>query len=188
MKKEKKGNKNKQPKKPLSAIGKKVIEGQNNNNQSKNLKGNQINNFHTIGKDFYMAPQEINKIIQMVKRLNDGISIWIDANYNNPEISFYLKLTSENKNLIIKCFHNVDDAFNFIFKKNEYEDDIRFRAIFILISGRLYPEYQQKLKERINKVIFLPICCIFTSVHLAKGNELGLIEFKEINSPFYNKL
>ena len=64
-----------------------------------------------------MAPQEINKIIQMVKRLNDGILIWIDSNYNNPEISFYLKLTSENKNLIIKCFHNVDDAFNFIFKK-----------------------------------------------------------------------
>ena len=130
----------------------------------------------------------MNKITQMVKRLNAGILIWIDENYNNPENSFYLKLMSENKNLIFKCFHNVDDAFNFIFKKNEYEDDIRFRAIFILISGRLYPEYQQKLKERINKVIFLPICCIFTSVHLAKGNELGLIEFKEINSPFYNKL
>ena len=101
-----------------------------------------------------MTPQEMNKITQMVKRLNAGILIWIDENYNNPENSFYLKLMSENKNLIFKCFHNVDDAFNFIFKKNEYEDEIRFRAIFILISGRLYPEYQQKLKERINKVIF----------------------------------
>ena len=96
----------------------------------------------------------MNKITQMVKRLNAGILIWIDENYNNPENSFYLKLMSENKNLIFKYFHNVDDAFNFIFKKNEYEDEIRFRAIFILISGRLYPEYQQKLKERINKVIF----------------------------------
>ena len=64
-----------------------------------------------------MTPQEINKIIQMIKRLNAGVLIWIDENYNNPENSFYLKLMSENKNLIFKYFHNVDDAFNFIFKK-----------------------------------------------------------------------
>ena len=64
-----------------------------------------------------MAPKEINKIIQMVKRLNDGILILIDANYNNPEISFYLKLMSENKNLIFKCFHNVDDALILFLKK-----------------------------------------------------------------------
>ena len=93
-----------------------------------------------------MTPQEMNKITQMVKRLNAGILIWIDENYNNPENSFYLKLMSENKNLIFKCFHNVDDAFNFIFKKNEYEDEIRFRAIFILIS-RISTKTKRKNKQ-----------------------------------------
>ena len=178
--KEIKGNKKKLPKKPASAMGAKKL-------QSKNLKGNQINNIHPKGKDFYIEPQEMNKIKQMIKRLNEGLLIWIDANYNNHENNFYLKLLSENKNLIVKCFHNVDDAFNFILKKNEFDDKIKFRAIFILISGRLYPEYQQKLKDKINKVIFLPICCIFTSSNLAEEIEMGLTEYKEINSPFYNK-
>ena len=34
----------------------------------------------------------------------------------------------------------------------------------------------------------MPICCIFTSIYFAKEIEMGLTEFKEINSPFYKKL
>ena len=96
--KEIKGNKKKLPKKPASALGAKKVQ-------------------YPKEKGFYMDPQEVNKIKQMIKRLKDGLLIWIDANYNNQENKFYLKLLSENKYLIVKCFHNVDDAFIYFQKK-----------------------------------------------------------------------
>ena len=127
--------------------------------------------------------------MQEIKRIIDGLLIWINGNYNNEENTAYRRLLRENKNknLIIKSFYNVDDTFDFIFKNNEFKDIIQFRAIYILISGRLYPDYYKKLKERINKIIFLPICCIFTSKDLAEEIEINKITFQEINSPFYNK-
>ena len=160
---------------------------------SKNI----INNYHPIifhdekkpkGKLFFDNSKNSNKIMQEIKRI-DGLLIWIDSNYNNEENMTYMRLLKENKNknLIIKPFFNVDDAFDFIFKNNEFKDIIQFRAIYILISGRLYPDYYKKLKERINKIIFLPICCIFTSKDLANEIEINKITFQEINSPFYNK-
>ena len=92
----------------------------------------------------------------------------------------------------MKCFFSVDEAFNFIFGKKKLvekniKDKLKFRGIFILVSGKLYPEYYQKLNDNINKITFLPISCIFTSVKRAKEIEDNRDIYKEINSPFYNK-
>ena len=67
------------------------------------------------------------------------------------------------------------------------KDKLKFRGVFILVSGKLYPEYYQKLTDNINKIIFLPISCIFTSEKRAKEIEDNRDIYKEINSPFYNK-
>ena len=198
--------KNKNKKKPQSAqINKKKFQNNNNNVIDKNNKKQYYNknpfknnNYHPIifhnenkpkGKVFFDDSKNSNKILQEIKRITDGLLIWIDGNYNNEENMTYMRLLKENKNknLIIKPFYNVDDAFDFIFKNNEFKDIIQFRGIYILISRRLYPNYYKKLKERINKIIFLPICCIFTSEDLAKEIEINKITFQEINSSFYNK-
>ena len=197
--------KNKNKKKPQSAQPNKKkfknnnsnIIDKNNKKQNNNINLNKKNNYHPIifheekkpkGKLFFNDSKNPNKIMQEIKRI-DGLLIWIDGNYNNEENMTYMRLLKENKNknLIIKPFFNVDDAFEFIFKNNEFKVLIQFRAIYILISGRLYPDYYKKLKERINKIIFLPICCIFTSKDLAEEIEINKITFQEINSPFYNK-
>ena len=69
----------------------------------KNKKSNQ--NTHPIEKEI------------RIEALNDGLLIWINENYNNLENSSYLRLLKKNKNLTIKCFENVNDAFNFLFQK-----------------------------------------------------------------------
>ena len=64
-------------------------------------------------------------LIQKIETLNDGILIWIDQNYKNLENSSYLRLLEKNKNLTIKCFDNVNNAFNFLFqKKNKNNKNI----------------------------------------------------------------
>ncbi len=77
--------------------------------------------------------------------------------------------------LTVKCFFSVDEAFNFILGKKKLEknikDKLKFRGVFILVSGKLYPEYYQKLTDNINKITFLPISCIFTSLERAKEIE-----------------
>ena len=122
-----------------------------------------------------------NKAKKMTEKLNSELLIWIDEQYNNKENSSYLKLLNTNKNLTVLCFHNVDDAFKQIIQK------YKFREIFILCSGRLYPSLQLKLKENINKITFLPIICIFTSISLSREIANNKDIFKEIKSPFYNK-
>ena len=143
-------------------------------------------------KEIKKEPQKSNKIIQIIERISDNLFVWIDENYKNKENSSYLNLLKKNNNLSIICFDNIDEAFNFLLLKEKLnnEDEInklKFNAIYILISGRLYPDYYKKLKENIINIIFIPICCIFTSLKLLKEIEANKITYKEINSPFYNK-
>ena len=86
-----------------------------------------------------------------------------------------------NKKLTVFCFDNVDDAFKHIIQK------YKFREIFILSNGRLYPSYHLKLKENINKITFFPISCIFTSFNLTKEIITNKNKYKDIKSSFYNK-
>ena len=125
---------------------------------------------------------------KITEKLNGKLLIWIDTNYNNPENASYLKLMQKNKKLILICFHNVSAAFDYLFSNEENEiNKFKFREIFFLISGRLYPDYYQQLKENINKITFLPICCIFTSYNLEKRIKIKTTIYKEIKSKFYNK-
>ena len=159
----------------------------NQKNDLDNFPMDRMNGSKLTSINIYPIEKEIR-----IEALNDGLLIWINENYNNLENSSYLRLLKKNKNLTIKCFENVNDAFNFLFqKKNINNKDIigkiNFRAIFVLISGRLYPDYYEKLKERINEIIFLPICCIFTSFRLSKEIGINKSIYKEIESPFFNK-
>ena len=143
-----------------------------NNLYNKNIKENNNNNINIVEK---------NKTSQIIEILNNGLLIWIDENYNNSENSSYLRLLKANKNLSVFCFDNVDEAFH------EITLNHKFREIFILISGRLYPNLYIKLKDNINKITFLPIICIFTSFNLAKEIVINQNKYKEIKSLFYNK-
>ena len=187
---EKEGNKNKfKPKKPLSANPSKnskkqffvppVMGNLLNKNNNNNFNINKIiNNYQPV---FHFD----DKSEQIIEKFNEEILIWIDKNYDNFENNLYLKKLKKNKNLSIFCFKNVKEALNFILSKNE----IKFRAIFILISGSLYPDYYKKLKEKIKKITFLPTRCIFTSDSTSnkiKENK-ELYKELEIESSFYNK-
>ena len=190
-----KGNKNKIKKKIFSAnVKNKPLSAKNNiitnkNNKNQTNKNNNINNIHPSWNKI-KDPQIINST-EAIKRLSDGLLIWICDTYNNIENGSYLKLLKENMHLTVKCFFSVDEAFNFILGKKKLEknikDKLKFRGVFILVSGKLYPEYYQKLTDNINKITFLPISCIFTSLERAKEIEDNRDIYKEINSPFYNK-
>ena len=201
VEKEKNQNKSqKKFKKPLSADVGKAGKNKLFNNiakESKEPKIKEINNYHPMSnlkiKNTFYKPNikekknnninipEKNKTIKLIEKLNNRLLIWIDQHYNNLENSSYLKLLKTNKDLTVFCFDNVHDAFKQIIQKH------KFREIFILISGRLYPSLHLKLKENINKITFLPIICIFTSFYLSKEIAINQDKYKEIKSPFYNK-
>ena len=178
----------------------KNLKNKNEKIKLKNDITKQINNYHpenfNIKKTFYNnikgnTKKEFEGIFhttKLIAKLCDKLLIWIDANYNNPENTSYLKLLQKNKDLIYICFHDVSVAFNYLFSKKENKiNKFKFREIFILISGRLYPDYYQQLKENINKINFLPICCIFTSYKLEKEIKIKTTSYKEIGNQFYNK-
>ena len=188
-------------KKPLSAVPSKLGKNKIDNNfkmDTNKPKIININNYHplkdlNIKKMFYQQNiigknninnniniKEKNNAIQIIEKLSNEILIWIDKNFDNLENSSYLKLLKTNKNLTIFCFDNVDDAFEHIIKK------YKFREIFILSSGSLYPNLHLKLKENLNKITFLPINCIFTSFNLSKEIIINQNKYKDIKSSFYN--
>ena len=81
------------------------------------------------------------KILDEEKKVN-GYIFWIDQNVHNSENSSYLKSFEENHlysklllDLDFFCLDNLDDALELLFNY------INFKLIFIIISGRLYPEY-----------------------------------------------
>jgi hypothetical protein len=70
---------------------------------------------------------------------------------------------------------------------------INFKIVFIIISGRLYPDYYKELIRHIKFIKCLPICVIFTSDKLKKilikrKKQYYLTDdiFDSINNSFYN--
>ena len=205
LEKEKNPNKSKKKlKKPMSADfikkGKNKINNGGSKKESNESKLNKINNYLplvnlNLKNNFYKQNTKDNhndnnnklniqlkkKAIQIIEKLSNGVLVWMDENYNNIENSSYLELLKTNKNLISVCFDNVDDAFKYIIHNH------KFREIFILSSGRLYPNLYLKLNENLNIITFLPISCIFTSFNLSKEIVVNKNKFKDIKSSFYNK-
>ena len=186
---EKEGNKNTNKSKTKSQKTTKSVDP---TKTSKNKFFNKtINNFNIKNtfykfnkeEDLYEKSLNVNKVTKIIEKLSNNVIIWIDENYNNKENDFYYKLLSSNKKLIIYRFNNVNSAFKFICFKEEF----KFKEIFIIVSGSLFPIYYKEFKSIIKDIIFLPICCIFTSFNKEREIRLHKIKIKGVNDPFYNK-
>ena len=160
----------------------------------------------TGSKKFYLKTtktsvnksQEIslkNKEIDNIKNLNgreNGYILWIDEKVFNFDNISYFKSFKENPyynklNLKIFCFDNLDDALDLILNY------IKFKLLFIIISGKLYPIYYQIIKENIKFLQCLPICIIFTSpelkaIYTQRKKTYYITEeiLDSINNSFYN--
>ena len=138
-------------------------------------------------------PKNNNEIISKnnPKYIN-GFILWIDAKINNKENTSYLKYIQEHElyktyNLKIIPFENLEIAFDFILSQ------INFKLLFIIISGRLYSDYFDLLKQKMNSIKCLPICTIFTSNKIKNALINKKFEYylskdaiDSINSNFYN--
>ena len=157
-----------------------------------------------IKSNTYLAINEENKNIKIQKDIKEesnrnreeiGYIFWIDKEVHNAENSKYFKSFKENSlykqlNLQFYCFDNLEEPFDLIMNY------ISFKLLFIIISGRLFPNYIYKLKNHIRFIRCIPICIIFTSDHLKevilkRKRKHPIFKFYEeneyyINHPFYN--
>ena len=111
---------------------------------------------------------------------------------NNSENTSYVKYLKEHTlykqfKLKVISFENLEVAFDFILRC------VNFKLLFIIISGRLYPDYFQLLNKYIKCIQCLPICIIFTShrikdIFITQKSQYYLSDevLKSINNPFYN--
>ena len=116
-------------------------------------------NYATNEKDYHDIIQEyitnrniekyMYKNIEIPKgeTINDKYYIlWIDKDARNEKRQNFLKELDSNlqyvqiKNFVKICLNNVDNAF-FLLRK------IKFKIVYIIISGEFYPEYYHKLKN-----------------------------------------
>ena len=113
--------------------------------------------------------------------------IWFDENINNNENQQYLK---QLKDIFTETqgYNLLDKGFENFYEKN-------FQIILVIVSGRLFGKYRNKIKDNINKIINIPYTFIFTSNYFKKA-LLGLIpddnqivsydSLLTVNNDFYN--
>ena len=88
--------------------------------------------------------------------------IWIDEKINSEENKLYLKkMKNVHPNISINVYDNLEEGFSEILK-------LEFVSIFVIVSGRLYSRYYNKLKENLVKIKCIPINLIFTSSKFKK--------------------
>ena len=105
--------------------------------------------------------------------------VWIDQNINNGENKKYRINLSSIIGLEIKPYDNILVAL-------EYLKTLKFVSIFIIIIGRLYPEFITNFKNNINKFTICPKIIIFTS-NKQKFYEFNKInKFDLVNNSFFN--
>ena len=115
--------------------------------------------------------------------------IWIDEKVFNSENQYYFeKMKLSYPNIKINLYDDLEEGFNNIL-------DLEFVSIFVIVSGRLYSRYYNKLKDNLNKIKCLPINLIFTSSkfkNILENKEKdieNIISYdiqKSINNSFYN--
>ena len=89
--------------------------------------------------------------------------IWIDEKVFNSENQNYFEDMKNNyPNININLFNNLEDGFNKILS-------LEFVSIFVIVSGRLYCQYYNILKNNLNKIKCIPINLIFTSFFFQKN-------------------
>ena len=162
-------------------------------------------NFATSGKDYsniikeYIIKRNKEKYLYKNLEIPKGESIndkqyilWIDKNAKNEESQNFLKKLEENlqytqiKNFNKICLNNIDKAFSIL-------RTIKFKIIYIIISGELYPEYYHKMKRYKNFIKCIPICVICTTdelknVYLKRIRHYLLTQeiYESINNSYYN--
>ena len=121
--------------------------------------------------------------------------IWFDDLINddyNQECFKQLKSIFNN----IKGYQSLDKGFEYFYnayKINENENE--FEIIFVIISGKLFGRYIEKLKANINKIINIPYTFIFTSLNFKKillnklPDKEHILSYQtmiSVNDGFYN--
>ena len=136
-------------------------EQKNDRNDSNNENEKKENNLSTkLSKEIY---QKYNKGLNL---------IWIDRNIHNNQNTQYIKEINSNfKFLKIKEFSNIYNSINYIRK-------ILFESTKIIISGELYSEFVNMLKEIITDIYFAPKIIVLTS-----NKE----QFYILNKDYHNK-
>ena len=108
---------------------------------------------------------------------NTITGVWIDKNINSEENKKYRTKLSSIIGLEIRPYDNVSIAL-------EYLKKLDFIPIFIICSGRLYPEFITNFKKNINIFKICPKIIIFTS------NKQKFYEFNKkfdlVNNSFFN--
>ena len=92
--------------------------------------------------------------------------IWIDANIDNEENSKYIAELKTIGSLRLRLFKNVDKAI-------QHMKFIDFNETKVIISGRLYSEFDQSFKENIIDMCVAPKIIIFT------GSKEKFIEYNK---------
>ena len=117
---------------------------------------------------------------------------WIDKNSKNEESQKFLAEIEDNlqyiqiKNFQKICLNNLDDAFFLLMK-------IKYKLVYIIISGDFYPEYYHRMKRYKNILKCIPISVIYTTDELKKiylkrlrHNFLTNDIYESINNSYYN--
>ncbi len=74
--------------------------------------------------------------------------IWIDSNINNQENSKYCKSLAKNYPKFA-FFNKVEDGI-------KYFTQVKFRLIYIIVSGSVFPEFISQLKNVIYEISGIP--------------------------------
>ena len=145
-----------------------------------------------ISQSVIQNPQIIiNNIIDAKNEEIKGYLFWIDQNIDSEENKRYMKKLKYNpknlKDLTILVFDSVDKPFELILNY------IKFKILFVIISGSFYPDYYHKLNKSKKYIKCFPICVIFTSelfkeMYLNKDerNYLDKEVLESINHSFFN--
>lgn len=118
-------------------------------------------------------------------------TIWIDSNWDRADNKkLYDILKSKTEYFVLKPFKDLDEGFKTILEIKQPE------IIIVIIRGRLYQDYYEKLKNSREKIICRPINIIFTSDRLRKilrrkvldeKKEIKPETFSSIEDEYYNK-
>ena len=155
--------------------------------------------FATNGKNYneiiqeYKLKRNINKYlyknieIPKGESLNDkGCIIWIDKHIKSKENQTLLKNLENNrqyqnmKNFQKICINNLESAL--IILKN-----IKFKIVYIIISGELYPEYYYQMNKYKKILKCIPICSIYTTEEF-KNSYLKRIRHYLLNDKIYDSI
>ena len=104
--------------------------------------------------------------------------IWSDENINSKEYIEYIEILKSIGNFRFICLKEIKESFVEVKK-------IKFEETIIIVSGKLYIDFIEELKENLTSIYIIPKIIIFTK------NKYDFYEHNEeynniINHPFYN--